>query len=90
MNRIQIADLNSMQLDEPKPLVQINSKDNKNYEIQLVPNMGQDLLATGPRYMNDMLRIVPAHQLGYHSSGVLGKILLKYIFDDQKLIDCYF
>lgn len=62
-----------MQLDEPKPLVQISSENNKDYEIQLVPNMGQDILATGPRYTEDMLRIAAADHLGYHASGVLRK-----------------
>lgn len=63
-----------MELDEPKPLVQIASNDNKNYEIQLVRNMGQDILATGRRYTEDMLRISAADHLGYHCSGVLGNI----------------
>lgn len=62
-----------MELEEPKPLVEINSNDNKSFEIQLVPNMGQNLLATGPRYTEDMLKIVAADQLGYHASGVLRK-----------------
>lgn len=63
-----------MELDPPKPLVQINSNDNKNYSIQLVPNMAQDVLATGPRYTKELLKILPAHPLGFHTSGVLRKI----------------
>lgn len=73
---IIFLDLNSMELDEPKPLVQINSDDNKNYSIQLVPNLAQDLLATGPRYTTDLLKMIPAEPLGFHTSGVLRKILL--------------
>lgn len=61
-----------MQLDEPKPLVQIESDGNRKYSVQLVPNYGQDILATGPRYTNDMLKISPADHLGLHTSGVLG------------------
>lgn len=63
-----------MQLDEPKPLLQIDSLDNKNYSVQLVPNYGQDILATGPRYTQDMFKIFAADHLGFHTSGVLGKI----------------
>ncbi|XP_031625756.1 mitochondrial mRNA pseudouridine synthase Trub2 isoform X2 [Contarinia nasturtii] len=63
--------LNSLELSEPKPLVQITSADNKNYSIQLVPNLGQDILATGPRYTEKMLRISPADHLGANTS-VLG------------------
>lgn len=63
-----------MELDKPKPLVQIDSVDNKNYSVQLVPNLGQDVLATGPRYTRDMLKIAAADHLGIHTSGVLSKI----------------
>lgn len=64
-----------MELDEPKPLVQIESNDNKNYSIQLVPNIAQDILATGPRYTTDMLRVLPTNALGLHTSGVMGAYL---------------
>lgn len=67
-------DLNELEPDEPKPLVQIQSVDNESYDIQLVPNLGQSRLATGPRYTEKFLRIHPAEQLGYHTSGVLGKV----------------
>lgn len=63
-----------MELDQPKPLVQIDRVDNKKYSVQLVPNLGQDVLATGPRYTSDMLKISAADHLGEHTSGVLSKI----------------
>lgn len=72
-NQLHETDLNSMKLEEPKPLVQIDSTDNKNYSVQLVPNVGQDILATGPRYTQDMLKITAADHLGVHTSGVLSK-----------------
>lgn len=72
-NLIFFTDLNELEPDEPKPLVQIHSEDNKNYDIQLVPNLGQHRFATGPRYTEDLLKIIPAVHLGYHTSGVLSK-----------------
>lgn len=72
-------DLNELEADEPKPLVHIHSDDNKNYEIQLVPNLGQHRFATGPRYLEDFLKIRPAENLGYHTSGVLGESSIQAI-----------
>lgn len=69
---MESVDLNSMELDEPKPLLEIRSTDNKNYSVQLVQNLAQDILATGRRYTEDMLKIAPAHYLGVHTSGVMG------------------
>lgn len=71
-NSCIFSDLNELELDEPKPLVQIHRDGDKGYDIQLVPNLGQDRFATGPRYTEDMLKILPAQYLGYHTSGVLG------------------
>lgn len=73
-NLLQLTDLNELEPDEPKPLVQIQSDDNKNYDIQLVPNLAQHRFATGPRYTEDYLKINPAAYLGYHTSGVLSKM----------------
>lgn len=69
-----------MELDEPRPLVQIESADNKNYSIQLVPNLGQDILATGRRYTEDMLKMSAADMLGVNTSGVLSKIRIFITF----------
>lgn len=62
-----------MELDEPKPLVQINSNENKGYDIQLVPNLGQHILATGPRYTPEQIKLYPAITPGYYTSGVMSK-----------------
>lgn len=72
------VDLNEMTLNEPKPIVQIDSNNNGRYSIQLVPNLGQHILATGPRYNVDQLKIIAAHHLGYFTSGVLGRPLVNY------------
>lgn len=61
-----------MEQEVTKPLVQIESTDNKNYSINLVPNLSRDILATGPLYTDDMLKMLPADALGYHTSGVMG------------------
>lgn len=67
-----------MELDTPQPLVQINSTDNKNYSIQLVPNIARDILATGPLYTRDLLKIKSADHLGVHTSGVLSTMHINY------------
>lgn len=60
-------------MDEPPQIVQIDSPDNKNFEVNLVPNLAQHILASGPLYTNDSLKIIEAHSLGYNTSGVLSK-----------------
>lgn len=60
-----------MELDEPQPMVQIDSEDNKNFQIKLVPNLAQHTLVTGPRYTHDTLKIMAADQLGNNTSGVM-------------------
>lgn len=72
-NLFDSTDLNELEQDEPKPLVEIHSDDNKNYDIQLVPNLGQHRFATGPRYREEFIKIAPAENLGYRTSGVLGR-----------------
>lgn len=62
-----------MELDKPKPLLQIENNENKGYSVQLVPNYGQDIFATGPRYTVDQIKIMAANLLGFHTSGVLRK-----------------
>lgn len=79
-----------MELDEPKPLVQIESNDNKNYSIKLVPNIAQDILATGPRYTTEMLNFYPANALGLHTSGVMRTYFMKPHIRKFHLISCYF
>lgn len=68
-----------MELEEPKPLVQIESDDNKNYSIDLVPNLSRDILATGPLYTNDRLRMSVADMHGVHTSGVMSALFAMQI-----------
>lgn len=62
-----------MRLEDPKPLVQIDRGENEKYSIQLVPNLSRDILATGPLYTGDLLKIAAADMHGIHTSGVMGK-----------------
>lgn len=63
-----------MELDEPPPIVRIASKNNKEFEINLVPNLAQNVLSIGPRYTIDSIKACPAEKLGFNTSGVMRKI----------------
>lgn len=89
-NSFHSTDLNELEPDEPKPLVQIQSDDNKNYDIQLVPNLGQHRFATGPRYTENFLKILPATNLGYHTSGVLSESPNRTIKINLKILNLFF
>lgn len=65
-----------MDLAEPLPLVQIENNDG-NYAINVVPNLAQDELATGPRYAPNDIKCNSANFLGFNTSGVLGKMPIK-------------
>lgn len=63
-----------MQLEDPKPLVQIDRDDNDKYSINLVPNLSRHILATGPLYTRDLIKISAADMHGVHTSGVMGNM----------------
>lgn len=52
-------------------MVRIASEDNKTFSVDLVPNLAQDVLSTGPRFPTDIFTIFPADTLGFNTSGVL-------------------
>lgn len=64
-----------MEMEEPNKIVQIESADNKSFEVKLVENLAQHVLAVGPMYTEESLRILPAHNLGFNTSGVLSKFI---------------
>lgn len=63
-----------MEIDEPAQHVRIESTDNKNFEVKLVPNIARHVLVMGPEYMPESLRIISAHKMSINMSGVLSKL----------------
>lgn len=68
-----------MEIEEPAQHVRIESADNKNFEVKLVPNLARHVLVMGPEYTPESLRIVSAHKMGVNMSGVLSKLELTLI-----------
>lgn len=66
-----------MEIEEPVQHVRIESADNKNFEVKLVPNLARHVLVMGPEYTPESVRIVTAHKMGTNMSGVLSKFRIK-------------
>lgn len=67
------SDLNSMEPPASVPKVMINQDEHKEFNIEVVPNLAEHELVTGPRYMpKDFRCATPIHH-GTHTSGVMSK-----------------
>lgn len=73
-----LTDLNELDQNDAQPMVRIASEDNKTFSVDLIPNLAQDILSTGPRFPADMPRIYSADTLGFNTSGVLGTTSLLF------------
>lgn len=47
--------------------------DTKEYAVQVIPDMADDVLVVGPRHHMDDFRCRPANRLGFRTSGVLSE-----------------
>lgn len=68
-----ILDLNALEVRETRPMVAIRpDPDNPaEYAVQIVDNLGDHVLATGPRYDYQDIRCSAGLHLGKNTSGVL-------------------
>lgn len=55
------------------PLVQLNNGENNEYSIDIVENIADHVLVTGPDYQPKQIKLIPANYLGKYTSGVMGK-----------------
>lgn len=68
-----------MEIEEPTKHVRIESTDNKNFEVKLVPNLARHVLVMGPEYTPESIRITSAQLMSTNMSGVLSKLKLNPI-----------
>lgn len=68
-----------MEVPEPTQHVRIESTDNKNFEVKLVPNLARHPLVMGPEYTPESVRITSTHMMSANMSGVLSKLKLNQI-----------
>lgn len=73
-----------MEIETPESIVQIESSDNKNFEINVIPNIAQHILSVGPSYTTDSFKFKAANVLSANMSGVLGMFI--FIDYQQKQI----
>lgn len=66
------ADLNSLDVRPTRSMVTIDPSPN-GYEVKVVENMGDHILAVGPRYDFKDIRCSVATHLGKNTSGVMSK-----------------
>lgn len=61
---------------EVRPMISIRTRPDTSgkYDLDIVPNLADHVLATGPRYMINDIKTIPATHLGINTSGVLSKI----------------
>lgn len=72
---VSLSDLNSLEVRPPRPMITIAPSDTSpnGYAVSVEENLGDHVLAVGPRYEYQDIKCVAANFLGRNTSGVLSK-----------------
>lgn len=68
------AELNELEVRPPTTHVSIVGDTTKELDVQVKPSFADHPAVVGPRYIPEELYISTGNFLGYHTSGVLGKL----------------